>query len=62
MSNASGPRKAIFITGAASGMGRETARLFAAKGWFVGASDIKFKLQSGLWKGRKRRANCPRAG
>lgn len=33
-------RKAIFITGAASGMGRETAKLFAAKGWFVGASDV----------------------
>jgi NAD(P)-dependent dehydrogenase (short-subunit alcohol dehydrogenase family) len=33
-------RKAIFITGAASGMGRETAKLFAAKGWFIGASDI----------------------
>jgi NAD(P)-dependent dehydrogenase (short-subunit alcohol dehydrogenase family) len=33
-------RKAIFITGAASGMGRETARLFAGKGWFVGAFDV----------------------
>ena len=33
-------RKSIFITGAASGMGRETARLFAAKGWFVGAVDV----------------------
>ena len=33
-------RQAIFITGAASGMGRETAKLFAGKGWFVGASDI----------------------
>ena len=30
----------IFITGAASGIGRETARLFAAKGWFVGACDV----------------------
>ena len=29
-------RQSIFITGAASGMGRETARLFAGKGWFVG--------------------------
>ena len=28
-------RQSIFITGAASGMGRETARLFAAQGWFV---------------------------
>ena len=33
-------RKAIFITGAASGMGRETARLFARQGWFVGAYDV----------------------
>lgn len=33
-------RKAIFITGAASGMGRETAKLFADKGWFVGAYDV----------------------
>lgn len=33
-------RQAIFITGAASGMGRETAKLFAAKGWLVGASDV----------------------
>ena len=33
-------RKTIFITGAASGMGRETALLFAEKGWFVGAYDV----------------------
>jgi NAD(P)-dependent dehydrogenase (short-subunit alcohol dehydrogenase family) len=33
-------RKAIFITGAASGMGRETAKLFSTQGWFVGAFDI----------------------
>ena len=33
-------RQAVFITGAASGMGRETAKLFASKGWFVGASDV----------------------
>jgi NAD(P)-dependent dehydrogenase (short-subunit alcohol dehydrogenase family) len=33
-------RKAIFITGAASGMGLETARLFAAQGWFVGGFDV----------------------
>ena len=39
MSNANG-RKAIFITGAASGMGRETARLFAGNGWFVGCYDV----------------------
>ncbi|MFA7264177.1 MAG: SDR family oxidoreductase [Caulobacter sp.] len=39
MSKANG-RKAIFITGAASGMGLETARLFAEKGWFVGGVDV----------------------
>ena len=33
-------RQAIFITGAASGMGRETARLFREKGWFIGAFDL----------------------
>lgn len=33
-------RKAIFITGGASGIGRATAELFAAKGWFVGLADI----------------------
>lgn len=34
------PAKAIFITGAASGMGRATARKFATAGWFVGAADV----------------------
>jgi len=38
-------RKSIFITGAASGMGRETALLFASEGWFVGAFDVN---QAGL--------------
>ena len=33
-------RKSIFITGAASGIGAETARYFAKKGWFVGLYDI----------------------
>jgi len=33
-------RKSIFITGGASGMGRETAKLFAAEGWLVGAFDV----------------------
>ncbi len=33
-------RKSIFITGAASGMGRATALLFAEHGWFVGAYDV----------------------
>ncbi|MEX1155246.1 SDR family oxidoreductase [Parvibaculum sp.] len=33
-------RQSIFITGAASGMGLETARLFHAKSWFVGCFDV----------------------
>jgi NAD(P)-dependent dehydrogenase (short-subunit alcohol dehydrogenase family) len=33
-------RKSIFITGAASGIGRATATLFAEKGWFIGAHDL----------------------
>lgn len=32
--------KSIFITGAGSGIGANTARLFAAKGWFVGLYDL----------------------
>ncbi len=38
--NHSDGRKSIFITGAASGIGLETARLFARNDWFVGAYDI----------------------
>ena len=33
-------KKSIFITGAASGIGRETALFFAKKGWFVGIYDV----------------------
>jgi len=33
-------RKAIFITGGASGIGLATAKKFAAEGWFVGLADI----------------------
>ena len=33
-------RKSIFITGAASGIGLETALLFAEEGWFVGGFDV----------------------
>lgn len=40
MSGAANGRKAIFITGAASGMGLETARLFAREGWFIGGVDV----------------------
>ena len=39
MSQSNG-RKSIFVTGAASGMGLATARLFASRGWFVGAYDL----------------------
>lgn len=38
--SAAGDRKTLFVTGAASGMGRATALLFAEKGWFVGAFDV----------------------
>jgi len=39
MASANG-RKSIFITGAASGIGAETARLFQSRGWFCGLYDI----------------------
>ncbi len=39
MAQASG-RKSIFITGAASGIGAETARYFCKRGWFVGLYDV----------------------
>ena len=35
-----GAKKAIFITGGGSGIGRATARLFGQRGWFVGLGDI----------------------
>jgi NAD(P)-dependent dehydrogenase (short-subunit alcohol dehydrogenase family) len=33
-------QKSIFITGGASGLGREVARYFAGKGWFIGIADV----------------------
>lgn len=33
-------RPAIFVTGAASGIGRACAELFARRGWFVGVYDV----------------------
>ena len=33
-------RPSIFVTGAASGIGRATAELFAQRGWFVGLYDV----------------------
>ncbi len=38
-------QKAIFVTGAGSGIGRATAQLFAERGWFVGLFDVN---QQGL--------------
>ena len=38
-------RQCVFITGAATGIGRTTARLFSGRGWFVGLADID---QAGL--------------
>jgi NAD(P)-dependent dehydrogenase (short-subunit alcohol dehydrogenase family) len=39
------PQKSIFVTGAGSGIGRATAKLFADRGWFVGLFDVN---QQGL--------------
>jgi len=36
-------QKSIFITGAASGIGRATARLFASQGWYIGLNDLNEK-------------------
>ena len=33
-------QRSIFITGGGSGIGRASAQLFAARGWFVGVADI----------------------
>lgn len=33
-------RRAIFITGGGSGIGRAVAQLFGARGWFIGIADI----------------------
>ncbi|TRD10722.1 SDR family oxidoreductase [Erythrobacter insulae] len=38
--SANEPRRSIFITGGASGIGRATARYFGERGWFVGIADI----------------------
>ena len=41
-------RKAIFITGAAAGIGRATAQRFAAAGWFVGLYDVATEVLEAL--------------
>ncbi len=46
----------IFITGAAKGIGRETALFFAEKGWFVGITDVDGE---GLAKVEKELADKP---
>jgi NADP-dependent 3-hydroxy acid dehydrogenase YdfG len=50
--------RTIFITGAGAGIGAATARLFAGRGWLVGASDIHAghleALQQELGAGRCR--------
>jgi NADP-dependent 3-hydroxy acid dehydrogenase YdfG len=40
--------RSIFITGAAAGIGAETARLFAGNGWFIGASDVNAEALAAL--------------
>ena len=45
---ASERQRAIFITGAASGIGRATAQLFASRGWFVGGFDVNRNALSAL--------------
>ena len=41
-------QRSIFITGAASGIGRATARLFSRKGWLVGCVDVNAAALDGL--------------
>lgn len=43
-------KKAIFITGAASGIGKATADFFSKKGWFTGLFDINEKELSSMGK------------
>ena len=38
----------IFITGAAAGIGAQTVRLFAGRGWLVGAADVSFERLQAL--------------
>jgi len=51
-------QKVAFITGAASGIGRATAELFAERGWWIGAADLNTEgletLRDALGKDRCR--------
>ncbi|MFO7560661.1 MAG: SDR family oxidoreductase [Desulfobacterales bacterium] len=42
-------KKSIFITGAASGIGKATAELFSEKGWYVGLFDVNEEDLSKLY-------------
>ncbi len=42
-------RKSILITGAGSGIGRETALYFAEQGWFIGLFDLNQEGVKDLW-------------
>lgn len=53
-----GKRKAIFITGAASGIGLATARQFAGQGWFVGLYDINGSALPSLHSELGREKSC----
>ena len=53
-------RPSIFVTGAAAGIGRATAELFAQRGWFVGLYDVDDAGVQAL-AGQVGPANC-RAG
>ena len=56
-SNNAERQRSILITGAASGIGRATARLFARKGWFVGCLDVnaaaldELRIELGAYSG-----------
>lgn len=54
-----GKTRSIFITGAASGIGLATARLFAQRGWFVGMYDINEELLADAMLSVKSIDGCP---
>lgn len=55
------PEKTIFITGAASGIGKETATLFAERGWYVGLYDIREPALQALYHALKGERCCYQA-